>query len=84
VFDGESLTVNAKANFFGSVVVEVLDEQGQPIENFTAADCIPMTEDAVNGAIAWRERSNLAELAGRSVKLRFGLKNARLYAYRIG
>lgn len=84
VFDGESLTVNAKANFYGSVVAAVLDEQGEPIEHYTAADCIPMTEDTVSGAITWRERSNLAELAGRPVKLQFGLKNARLYAYRIG
>lgn len=84
VFDGKSLTVNAKANFYGSVVVEILDEQGQPVENYTAKDCIPMSLDSVSGAIAWKERSNLAELAGRPVKLRFQLKNARLYAYRIG
>lgn len=84
MFDGEILTVNAKANHHGSsVAVEVLDEQGQAIPKYSMADSMPMTQDHVAAPICWKERANVAELAGRPVRLRFRLTNARLYSYQI-
>lgn len=84
MFNGEMLTVNAKANHHGSnVAVEVLDEQGQAIPKYSMVDSVPMTQDHVAAPICWKERANVAELAGRSVRFRFYLKNARLYSYQV-
>ncbi len=84
VFDGETLSVNAKANHHGSsVVAEMLDEKQEPIPQYTAADSVPMTQDLVSASIRWKERAGLGELAGRVVRVRFHLKNARLYSYQV-
>jgi hypothetical protein len=83
VCDGQTLSLNAKANFYASVRVEVLDEQGKPLPGYAADECVPMATDSVEHAISWRERRSLRELKGRPIKLRFHLTNARLYAYRI-
>jgi len=84
VFDGETLTINAKSNHHGSsIVTEVLDEKGQPIPHFTAADNLPMTKDAVATPIGWKDRKTLKPLAGQTIRLRFRLTNARLYSYRV-
>ena len=83
LFEGGMLTINAKANFYASVIVEVLDDAGEPIAGYAAADCVPMTEDRVDAAVTWKEHADLRALAGRPIKLRFHLNNARLYAWRI-
>lgn len=69
------LHLNAKADF-GAVEVEVLDAAGQVLEGFIAA---PLRQDAVDAMVEFPR--SLASLAGRCVRLRFGLKNARLYAF---
>ncbi len=84
VFDGRKLSINAKANWHAHVRVEVLDVEGQPITYFTAGDCAAMQADRVDAEITWKNRPDLSELAGKPIRLRFHLQNARLYSYRIG
>lgn len=80
VFDGSTLHVNAKADFYARVVAEVLDEAGKPIAGYTADDCVPITGDSVDHEVQWKQ-AKLAALAGRPVKLRFHLVNAHLYSF---
>lgn len=82
-FEGERLLINAQANHFARVCVEVLDEAGGVLPGFSADDCLPMTTNEVAFPIRWRDHADLGQLIGRSVQLRFYLSNAQLYAYRI-
>lgn len=74
------LFVNAKADY-GQLVVEVLDSDGQPREGYTSK---PTKADGVLLPVTWTGGNRLAELAGQAVSLRFRLRNARLYAFRVG
>ena len=79
-----SLRINAKANFHARVAVEVLDQRGQEIPGYTLAESIPCKQDSIEQIVSWKNRKDISELAGRPVKLRFHLTNARLYSYTIG
>lgn len=76
------LHVNADASG-GQLRIAVLDEQGQPLPQFTLEDCIPMTSDSVRHQVRWKD-ANVAELAGRTVRLQFELTQTELYAFWTG
>ncbi len=79
--DGDTLVANATSDY-GELRVEVLDESGKPVPHYTEQDCVPVVADDVAAIAEWRDRRSLAELQGRPVRLRFVLRNARLYSYR--
>jgi len=78
---GTELAVNVVSDY-GQLLVELLDEKDEPIPGYARDDCVPIVTDSVDARVAWKERRSLAALAGRPVKLRFHLANARLYSYR--
>lgn len=80
VFLGDSLEVNANAAE-GSLTVEALDAEGMVIEGFGVADCTPITTDSVRHVLQWRDNPDCHLLQGRPIRLRFHLKNAKLFAF---
>jgi hypothetical protein len=68
------LNINAKA---GWVQIELLDERGRPIPGFLGK-C--KGADELRLRLKWQS-GRLSSLKGRTVKLRFTLKNAKLYAF---
>ncbi len=70
------LTLNADARG-GEVRVEVLDGDGKPFPGFALGDCEPVTGDSLSAPVKWKRP--LAELSGRTVRLRFALRDARLF-----
>ena len=80
VFEGDRLEMNVRASGGGSVRVEVLDEKGKPIEGFAREDSDFLIGDSV--AMTWGDGKGVARLAGRPVKLRFIMKESKLYAFR--
>jgi hypothetical protein len=79
VFQGNELRINARA-LDGAVRVEVQDRNGDPRPGFALADCDPFTGDALRQPVTWRGRSDVSALAGQTVRLRFELQNADLFA----
>jgi hypothetical protein len=79
-FGGKYLLVNADADG-GELRVEVLDEHGKVMPAFSRDNCIPVREDRTLQAIQWKDGKDLSVLAGKSVQLRFHLKNSSLYAF---
>ena len=77
---GSSLWVNADARE-GEVAVEVLDENGDPLENWSRSVVVPVTEGGVRQAVNWNSAGNLENLKGQLVRLRFYLRDAELYAF---
>lgn len=83
VFLGDTLLVNANAAR-GSLTVEALDAEGQPIAGFSDADCAPITTDSVRHVVTWKGDPDCHLLQGRPIKLRFHLKNTQLYSFEPG
>jgi hypothetical protein len=80
-FVGSQLALNFATSAAGSVRVEVQDPDGKPHEGFALADCPPHFGDAVHRLVTWSNSVDVGSLAGKSVRLRFELKDADLYAF---
>lgn len=75
------MNVNAVVREGGSLLVEVLDADGNPIPGYTAADAVPVTGDQLAATVKWKGNARMSELAGEQLRLRFHLVNADLYSY---
>jgi len=80
IMEGKKLHLNVEAPQ-GEVRAEILDAEGkQVLSGFSREECIPVRGDSLDGELKWK-KSNLAALAGKTVRLRFALRDARLYAF---
>ena len=77
---GRKLQVNANAAD-GSLTVEAVLEDGQPLQGYAAADCVPLRADEVRHVVRWGERDHLP--AERPISLRFRLRDTELYSFRL-
>src|SRR5436190_10502084 len=73
-FKGTRLLVNLAAK--GSLRVSLLDDSGKAIPGFENAEA---TGDSLSQEIRWA--SDLAALEGKTVRLRFELRDAKLFAF---
>ena len=81
-FSGHQLQLNVSTSALGSVRVEISTAAGDPIEGFGLDDCDPVVGDKINYTVSWNGSSDVAELAGKPIRLRFVLTEADLYAMR--
>ena len=81
---GKNLELNVDARDHGRVRVELLDAAGQPIDGFSGNHA-EWTDgvDELRFRPRWRGHTDLAPFAGKTVRLKIHLKNARLYAFQI-
>ena len=75
---GRRLFVNTDASH-GELTVEVLDGDGAPIEGYDLEHSVPVHIDGVRCPIRWQDRHELP--GAESLRLRFRLRNARLFSY---
>ena len=81
VLDGAALHVNAFARP-GYVLAEVADLDGNPLEGYSRAGCVPLEmADRLDHEVAWKGGRTLAALRGKPVRLRFILRGAKLYSF---
>ena len=78
--DGGPLRINAAARG-GSVSLAVLDEQGTQHQGFGKTDCAIFDGDSVRHNVNWRNNVSLESLKGQVIRLKFYLRNARLYSF---
>lgn len=81
-FQGMNLRLNFATSDSGNLRVEMQDANGVPLAGFTESECEPQTGDRLDRKISWNSGANLQQLTGKSVRLRFVLTNADLYAFR--
>ena len=72
--DGDALCINATTGLGGSITIDVLDEDG----NVLQAEPPRTFADEIDTKAA-----DLSAFCGRTVRFRFRLNRARLYAFRI-
>lgn len=82
------LILNADASK-GEILAEFTDRDGKPIEGCTKADCRPIRGDYTRMLVNFEvenahlfDRGNFLRFYGQEVRIRFYLRNARLYAFK--
>jgi hypothetical protein len=80
VLQGRELVVNADCPR-GALTVEVLDEDGKPLQGYTRKDADRFTGDAVRHVATWKGGADVSPLAGKTVRLRFYLRDGDLYSF---
>lgn len=80
---GSTLQVNVSAKS-GDFLVEVLDEESRPIRGYAAEDAESYIGiDELSLTPRWKIHGDMSKLMGRVVKLRFHLRDARLFAFQV-
>ena len=80
-FSGKSLrSTSPRAR--GFVRVEIQDDAGKPIPGFSLNDCPDIYGDRIEQVVGWKQGGDVSKLAGQSIRLRFVLKDADVYAIR--
>ena len=84
--NGDRLFLNAEAQN-GSITVEVQDEKGDPLKGFETKSCRAVNGDTLTreggGWIQWQKEKDFRRLQGKIIQLRFTLRNALLYSFRV-
>jgi len=74
------LFLNAATWMKGSIRVEVLTRDWQPIEGFAEPQAKSVQGDALDHPVRWTANSDLSKLAGQEIRLKFYMTRARLHA----
>lgn len=79
------LQVNAEVTTDGFVKAELLDGHGNTLPGYSGDRCVPVTSDTLEAPLSWTGNEGRAtpvqHVEGGNVRLRFLLKNARLYSF---
>lgn len=81
-FEGSELLINYATSAAGSVRVEIQDEAGNALPGYSLDECLEICGDEIEHVVVWQQGSDVGELAGKAVKLRFAMMDADLYSIR--
>ena len=81
-FTGSELVLNAATSAEGWMQVEILDEAGFPIPGFSVEDSPLLTGNWLAKPVRWESGKSVGDLAGKTVRLRFVMRDADLYSVR--
>jgi len=86
-FSGRQLHLNVRSHLTDGlrtdcdVRVEILTPNHEPLPGFGFKDADPITTSGYAQVASWNGQSDLSELTGKTVKLRFYFRNAKLYSF---
>jgi hypothetical protein len=81
-FAGRKLVVNLSTSAAGGVRAELQDAQGKAIPGYVLGEATELIGDDIERVVSWKSTRDLGRLAGQTVRLRFVMKDADLYALR--
>jgi len=79
VFKGNRLMVNFSTSAAGSLRVEIQDSSGRAVEGYALSECREIYGDEIERVVQWNG-SDVGNLAGKPIRLRFVLKDADVFA----
>jgi hypothetical protein len=86
IFSGDQLEINESTSAAGRIRVEIQQPSGEPIKRFTLDECVAIYGDQITHVVRWTDgdqrQSDLSELKGKPVRLRFVMQEADLYSIR--
>jgi hypothetical protein len=80
-FDGGQLAINFSTSAAGSIRVELQHANGKPVPGFTLDDCNEQFGDELERVVSWKSGTDVSQLFGKAVRMRFELKDADLYSF---
>jgi hypothetical protein len=81
IFSGDHLELNIDTGMRGVCAVELRDEAGKPIKAFNAERCDVIQANSTAHEVTWRKSASLSQFAGKPIRLRFIMKDCKLYAF---
>ena len=81
-FAGKELELNFASSAGGGLRVELQDADGKPVPGYTLEQCPELIGDDLARVVTWSGGSDVSQLAGSPVRLRFVMKDADLYSLR--
>jgi len=81
IFTGSRLTLNVDTSATGEVKVEIQDEDGKSITNFDLNSCEPIHANECSKVVKWKHGVDVSNLSGKPIRLRFLMRNTKLYAF---
>lgn len=79
-FTGKALELNFMTSAAGGVSVEIQDAAGKPLPGYALADAVETIGNEIDRTVRWKSGPDVSPLAGKPVRLRFVLHDARVYA----
>jgi hypothetical protein len=79
-FTGKELVFNFSTSAYGGIRVEMQDAGGKPVTGYTLDDAVELIGNDIDRAVRWKGGKDVSALAGKVVRLRVTMKDARLYA----
>ena len=76
-FEGKDLYPNFSTSAFGYIFVDVLDENGDPLSEKTSYE---IYGDTIDRRVCFADGTDFAELAGKPIRLRFRMRDAKLFS----
>ena len=67
----------------GEIRAELLDEEGSPLEGYQMSRSDPFRRDSQSHLMTWEGKSDLSALREKKIQIRFSLKNAKFYSFRL-
>jgi len=81
-FKGDHLLLNIDTSAAGLARVEIRDQNNNPIPGLILEDCDEIyTSNEINHIVTWNKNNSLSKLAGKTVRLRFVMRDTDLYAF---
>ena len=81
IFSGNRLQLNVDTSAGGICRVELQDLDGNPIDGFALEDADEINGNYIRVRASWKGSADVGKLAGTPVKLRFYLRNAKLFSF---
>ena len=80
-FEGKRLELNLDTGGGGAVRVELQDAEGRPLGGYTEADASWICGNSVRMPVRWGKSGDVGALAGKPVRIRFVMRDCKLYAF---
>lgn len=77
IFEGSDLHINFSTSAYGYIYADVLDETGNPLSDKVSFE---IYGDNIDRRIYFENGSDFSEYEGKTVRLRFRMKDAKLYS----
>jgi len=81
IFEGNKLQLNVATGAGGTVQVEIQDEAGNPIQDFTAEEASEINGNYIRVLASWKGNEDVSSLAGQVIRLRFVMRDAKFYSF---
>jgi hypothetical protein len=81
LFRGRELSLNFATSAAGFVRVELQDTGGMALRGFALADSDELFGDTLDRVVTWKDKGNVAPLAGKPIRIRMVMSDADVYSF---